>query len=170
MSTPVRPFSVVFARFILRRLLCPTWQNTFILLPEEIAQARCLSIDTMRQATRDEALALDIFTQDFAALPERWQLNLSGRNHFQWTELLSLNGPAGLTEASCAISFYRSRHVYENRVKTRQGKKTVRIVKNVTRSIDTRRLAKEYIRRARAAGFVGSVTMAYHLKLNGRAA
>lgn len=69
-----------------------------------------------------------------------------------------LSSVLGLSEALCAISFFRQRHG-----RTVRGKRNIPC-HNLNLAADNRRLCRSYIRAARAAGFRGSIVAALGVK------
>lgn len=76
----------------------------------------------------------------------------------------------GLTEALCAYSFFRQRHVWKDRSKSKakgRAHNLARRIKDISASGEKRRMARQFIRKAREAGFRGSFVA---VVLNGKGA
>ena len=69
--------------------------------------------------------------------------------------------PAGFTEAQCALSFFRLRHRWKEKGSRRGLLRNVRI-KDWSHYGEYTRMARSYIRKARLAGWRGSVVAAVY--------
>lgn len=64
----------------------------------------------------------------------------------------------GLEYALCALSFFRGRHVWKERG-SRRGLLVQNRIKDLSRSGKMKRASRAFVRRARVAGFRGSIIL-----------